>query len=1197
MKAKSKTKQDLLMEVQELRRRLDEIEQTRSKEILNEAELNRLASFPQLNPNSVVEVDPAGHVHYSNPAADQLFPDLRKAGLNHPFLVDLNKIGSTLNTGSRKAYVREIRIGDCWYSQRIHSVLEGERLRIYGFDVTERKQTEEALQESEQRLRQASELLEAVTRGTNVIIAAQDPDLRYTFFNAAYAAEIKQITGKDIRIGSSMAELFADQPEQLAVAEREWREALAGKTTNKRLEFGDPGRRRRVYNILHTPIRDTNGVVVGAGEVAYDITEYVQAEQQIERLAVEAENERRRLQALMESLPVGVALTDTRGGNLTSNKAFEQIWGAPRPRTESVGDYEAYKAWWSETGKPVAPEEWASVLAVQKGHAVVGQLMEIERFDGSRASVINSGAPVFDADGNIIGCAVAIQDISDLRKAERALRESEERLRRIIETSPVAIGFGNSTGRIFEANEAFYRLTGYTREEIQASQLGWERLTAPEYAEIDRQIMATLAATGSAGPYEKEYIRKDGSRVPLLLSVSKFPGRDEHIAFIVDITDRKRNEESLKKNKERFELLADTASKLLATSNPQGVVNELCQKVMTHLDCHAFFNYMVDPTKQRLHLNTCAGIPEQTAKDIEWLDYGVAVCGCAARDASRIVCENIPITPDPRTELVKSFGIKAYACHPLFSEGRVMGTLSFGTRTRTAYTEDELSLMKTVADQVATAMERIRLLREIENSRDELEMRVIERTEQLDMANASLKAERKLFYSVLETIPAYVVLLAPDYHATFANRTFLERFGESHGRRCFEFLFERSEPCETCETYTVLKTMAPHEWEWAGPDGRIYFVHDFPFTDVDGSTLILEMGIDITARKRAEDALRDASLYTRNLIEVSLDPLVTISSDGKILDVNRATELVTGVPRDELIGTDFSDYFTEPEKARQGYRQVFLEGVVRDYPLAIRHRSGKVTDVLYHATVYRNEAGGVQGVFAAARDITERKRAEEELRDKESRLRFFASKYLTAQETERRRIAAELHDSIASALAGLKFKVERTGEDMKRGQSDIQSIKDLSSSLSQTIGEVRRIMADLRPSILDDLGILPALSWFCREYEKTYSHLSVDKKIGISEEDVPNSLKTVIFRISQEAMSNVARHSEASLVDLGLHKTGDRLELTIRDNGHGFQPSEVMKGLGLSTMRERAELSGGTFTIQSTSGKGTTIRASWPLAL
>jgi hypothetical protein len=93
-------------------------------------------------------------------------------------------------------------------------------------------------------------------------------------------------------------------------------------------------------------------------------------------------------------------------------------------------------------------------------------------------------------------------------------------------------------------------------------------------------------------------------------------------------------------------------------------------------------------------------------------------------------------------------------------------------------------------------------------------------------------------------------LLSPDYHVPFANRFFRDRFGESHGRRCFEYLFGRGEPCEICESNTALKTMAPHQWEWIGPDGRNYDVFDFPFTDTDGSTLILEMGIDITERKQ-----------------------------------------------------------------------------------------------------------------------------------------------------------------------------------------------------------------------------------------------------------------------------------------------------------------------------------------------------------
>jgi PAS domain S-box-containing protein len=137
---------------------------------------------------------------------------------------------------------------------------------------------------------------------------------------------------------------------------------------------------------------------------------------------------------------------------------------------------------------------------------------------------------------------------------------------------------------------------------------------------------------------------------------------------------------------------------------------------------------------------------------------------------------------------------------------------------------------------------------------------------------------------------------------------------------------------------------------------------------------------DITERKKTEEKLRVASLYSRSLLEASLDPLVTISSDGKITDINKATESVTGFPRQQLIGSDFSDYFTDPEKAREGYQKVFTQGFVRDYPLAIRHKSGKITDVLYNATVYRNEVGEVQGVFAAARDVTERKRAEKQLR-------------------------------------------------------------------------------------------------------------------------------------------------------------------------------------------------------------------------
>ncbi|MCL5736254.1 MAG: PAS domain S-box protein [Actinobacteria bacterium] len=155
------------------------------------------------------------------------------------------------------------------------------------------------------------------------------------------------------------------------------------------------------------------------------------------------------------------------------------------------------------------------------------------------------------------------------------------------------------------------------------------------------------------------------------------------------------------------------------------------------------------------------------------------------------------------------------------------------------------------------------------------------------------------------------------------------------------------------------------------PNGRLTDVlyNASVYKDKKGNVLgVFAAARDVTAQ-------RQAAQYARSLIEASLDPLVTISPEGKITDVNEATVDVTGLPREELIGTDFSDYFTEPENARKGYRQVFAKGYVTDYPLTLRHRNGRLTDVLYNASVYRDVSGNVLGVFAAARDVTAQRQA------------------------------------------------------------------------------------------------------------------------------------------------------------------------------------------------------------------------------
>jgi signal transduction histidine kinase len=219
---------------------------------------------------------------------------------------------------------------------------------------------------------------------------------------------------------------------------------------------------------------------------------------------------------------------------------------------------------------------------------------------------------------------------------------------------------------------------------------------------------------------------------------------------------------------------------------------------------------------------------------------------------------------------------------------------------------------------------------------------------------------------------------------------------------------------------------------------------------------------------------------------------------------------------------------------------------------------------------------------------------EEKLRESESRLRLLSSQLLSVQEAERKRIAREIHDSIGQTLAAIKFGLESKLGQMGAGAPPPGvSIENIISLAQNGIEESRRIQMDLRPSVLDDLGILATIGWFTREFQKVYSHISVERQISVEENEIPDSLRTALFRVMQEAMNNVAKHSKADLARLILRKTAGKIELSIEDNGAGFDPENTKQGLGLTSMRERTELSGGTFAVESTVGKGTILRASW----
>jgi PAS domain S-box-containing protein len=398
---------------------------------------------------------------------------------------------------------------------------------------------------------------------------------------------------------------------------------------------------------------------------------------------------------------------------------------------------------------------------------------------------------------------------------------------------------------------------------------------------------------------------------------------------------------------------------------------------------------------------------------------------------------------------------------------------------------------------------------------------------------------------------------------------------------------------------------------------------------------------EVTQRKQAEEDLRRQREWLRVTLTSIGDAVMATDAARRITFVNPVAESLTGWQTEEALGLPVESVLRIINEKTRAPAQDLVARVLKekdvvglDNDTALVARDGREVPIEDSAAPMLDAAGNIRGVVLVFRDVTQKRRAqaalrksydelemrvqertaelseaverlrdeviqrkqlEETLRESENQVRFFASQCLTAHEDERKRIAGELHDSIIASLGAMRIRIDKIAGEMEQGQGDPESLQDFASLVKEINNEVRRIIADLRPSVLDDLGIIAAMNWFCREYEKTYAHISVQKQVGISEQEVPELLKTPIFRISQEAMNNIAKHSQASLVSFDLQQRDSGIELTIRDNGKGFHPDSVRKGLGLSTMRERAQLSGGAFGLESARGKGTIIRVSWPL--
>ena len=419
-------------------------------------------------------------------------------------------------------------------------------------------------------------------------------------------------------------------------------------------------------------------------------------------------------------------------------------------------------------------------------------------------------------------------------------------------------------------------------------------------------------------------------------------------------------------------------------------------------------------------------------------------------------------------------------------------------------------------------------------------------------------------------------------------------------------------------------------------DGRVKWVREkaFPEYDEEG-TLKGGFGItqDITERKRTEDALIESEARFRQVAE-SLPQLVwTCAADGPCDYLSPQWQRYTGKYGAEQLGYGWMEQLHPDDRERviAQWRSTAARGENFEIAFRIRRHDGTYRWFRTLAVALRDEAGRVVKWFGSNTDIDDIMRTEEmlhqrtheleqlsltleqrvlerteelnvlnqELQQSQARLKRLSKDLLEAQEMERKKVAWELHDSIGSSLTAIKFRIENALRES--GSQAMAALEKVVPVVQTAVMEAKRIQMNLRPSMLDDLGIVATTRWFFNQFRETYPEVQLEQHIKIEEDDVPNSLKTVIFRIFQEGLNNAARHSKSPAVSLYLWQSNRTLKLLIRDRGEGFDLTEVLsrtshsRGLGLESMRERAELSGGRFVIATRQGKGTVIRVSWPI--
>ena len=816
-------------------------------------------------------------------------------------------------------------------------------------------------------------------------------------------------------------------------------------------------------------------------------------------------------------------------------------------------------------------------------------------------------------------------------RAQQELRRSEERLRHILSTSLDAIITIDSSGCITGWNPQAEDLFGWKYQEVVGLKMVTIIIPArfrPAYERSLDHYLKTGKSLLLERRFEAAALHRGGREFPVELALTPLLLENQlaFCAFVRDITERIQSQQRLAADLDAMKRLRHLGTLFAREDKLEPVLAEIVEAAIAIAGADFGNIQLINPATGHLQIVAQIGFERW------WVDYwngaggGKGTCGTALVSHERVIVEDVkrsPIFTGPALEMQLRAGIRAVQATPLISRsGTPLGMFSTHYRTPHKPGEQALRLLDLLARQAADIIERAQAEETLRRSHVELEERVRERTVDLRDANEKLKEAFLRMNDLYHRAPC-------GYHSLDANGRFIEindtalqwlgyTREELIGKKTvfdLESRVSRKIGRQAFEKLKRGKAAVNLELEFVRKDGSrlTVLLNASAVLDAAGTLVKTRSAfVNITERKHAEAALQASETRFRGFIESAPDAVVIADGKGRIHLVNAQTERMFGYQRDELLGQPLE--MLMPKRFRRGHQSHRAHYLGAPRVRAMRtgldlfglRKNGDEFPIEILLSPLSTDSG--QLVCAAIRDVTARKRLEAALLEskrhymnlfKKARLAHLEMQRLSqlvhrAQEEERARISRELHDDLGQTLTAATMMLKGLGREIC-GKQQVNSVKlqEVMRLLLAAMDRTHDFARELRPNMLDELGLLPALRSLAHGVANN-AGLRLYLRADPAAEQLPGEEKLALFRIAQECINNVVKHAHASRLNLTVAQASAGIVLRVTDNGQSFRSKRIVtlgrRHLGLVGMKERARLVKGDFTIQGRLGKGTTVR-------